>query len=293
MSRLATPMMGCAMPLIVRHPPLRPGLPGHDPRHLPRRCLARGLPSLISDAISPSSPTRDLLAAAFAITGSKLIVQIFDRLEAAAIIDRNLSRKLVHTLAGPLFLVSWPLFASNPESKLIAAAVPFLNVIRLTLVGTGLVRDERVVAAMSRTGDKSELLRGPLFYVLVLFAVTLACWRNSPIGLVVIAVLCGGDGLADIFGRRFGGGARLPWNQAKSWAGSAAMLGGSLMVAASLISFYHLLGLVPHSLQDSLGPVAIIAAVSTGVESLPISQRLDDNLSVPAVALLLGSTLLP
>lgn len=39
--------------------------------------------------------------------------------------------------------------------------------------------------------------------------------------------------------------------------------------------------------------VAIIAAVSTGVESLPISQRLDDNLSVPAVALLLGSTLLP
>lgn len=38
--------------------------------------------------------------------------------------------------------------------------------------------------------------------------------------------------------------------------------------------------------------VAIIAAVSTGVESLPISQRLDDNLSVPAVALLLGSSLL-
>lgn len=180
---------------------------------------------------------------------------------------------------------------------------------RLILVGTGLIRDERVVAAMSRTGDKSELLRGPLFYVLVLFTITLVCWRNSPIGtshgdgrrraeeghagvemptqrsknasrhqflpprhactpppstpptpipplsgLVVIAVLCGGDGLADIFGRRYGQRARLPWNQAKSWAGSAAMLGGSLLVATSLISLYHGLGLVTHGLQESLGP---------------------------------------
>ena len=35
----------------------------------------------------------------------------------------------------------------------------------------------------------------------------------------------GGDGLADIIGRRFGG-VKLPWNTAKSWAGSLAMFIG-------------------------------------------------------------------
>lgn len=37
-------------------------------------------------------------------------------------------------------------------------------------------------------------------------------------------MMCGGDGLADIVGRRWGANNRLPWNEAKSWAGSAGML---------------------------------------------------------------------
>jgi phytol kinase len=36
-------------------------------------------------------------------------------------------------------------------------------------------------------------------------------------------MLCGGDGLADIIGRRFGK-VKLPWNGSKSWAGSLGML---------------------------------------------------------------------
>jgi phytol kinase len=44
----------------------------------------------------------------------------------------------------------------------------------------------------------------------------------------VVALMCGGDGLADIIGRRFGSGAKLPHNSNKSWAGSAAMFAGAL-----------------------------------------------------------------
>lgn len=44
----------------------------------------------------------------------------------------------------------------------------------------------------------------------------------------VVALMCGGDGLADIIGRRFGSGAKLPHNSNKSWAGSAAMFTGAL-----------------------------------------------------------------
>ena len=44
-------------------------------------------------------------------------------------------------------------------------------------------------------------------------------------------MMCGGDGLADIVGRRWGGAARLPWNAAKSWAGTAAMFAGGFAMA--------------------------------------------------------------
>ena len=35
-------------------------------------------------------------------------------------------------------------------------------------------------------------------------------WRYSPIGVTAIAVLCAGDGFADIVGRRYGGSNKLP-----------------------------------------------------------------------------------
>ena len=39
------------------------------------------------------------------------------------------------------------------------------------------------------------------------------------VGMMVIALMCGGDGLADIIGRKYGS-AKLPFNRTKSWAGS-------------------------------------------------------------------------
>lgn len=69
-------------------------------------------------------------------------------------------------------------------------------------------------------------MRGPLYYVLVLLAVTLCFWRDSPAAVVPVALMCGGDGIADIVGRRFGRGNPLPYNSSKSWAGSLAMFLG-------------------------------------------------------------------
>ena len=72
---------------------------------------------------------------------------------------------------------------------------------------------------------RQELLRGPLFYVIIMTAVTVVFWRDSPVGMMVLSLMCGGDGLADIIGRRYGT-AKLPFNKAKSWAGSLAMFTG-------------------------------------------------------------------
>ena len=43
---------------------------------------------------------------------------------------QKLSRKLVHILAGPGFILCWPLFSAEPSARLLAAAVPFLNLLR-------------------------------------------------------------------------------------------------------------------------------------------------------------------
>jgi len=54
---------------------------------------------------------------------------------------------------------------------------------------------------MSRNGDRREILRGPLYYGIIFVVMTLVFWKDSPIGMVAVMLMCGGDGLADIMGR--------------------------------------------------------------------------------------------
>jgi dolichol kinase len=116
-----------------------------------------------------------------------------------------------------------PAHSSAATAPLIAAAVPGLNVLRLLLVGAGVWQQPALVASVSRSTNRRELLRGPLIYAVVLVATTLLSWRDGLPGVCVVAMMCGGDGVADMVGRRWGD-AKLPWNTRKSWAGSAAML---------------------------------------------------------------------
>ena len=109
--------------------------------------------------------------------------------------------------------------------------MPLLNAARLFVVGSGAARDPGLVASTARAGDRRELLGGPLCYVAVLAAATLLCWRDGPAALLVVAAMCGGDGLADVVGRRWGRGNPLPWNPDKSWAGSLAMFAGGYVMA--------------------------------------------------------------
>ena len=113
--------------------------------------------------------------------------------------------------------------------------MPAINAARLLLVGSGLVEDPGLIKSTSRSGERGELLRGPLYYVLVLIAATLLFWRDSPAGLIAVSMMCGGDGLADIVGRRLGAGNPLPWNGSKSWAGSIGMLlgGGGMAIGCA------------------------------------------------------------
>lgn len=142
------------------------------------------------------------------------------------------------------------------------------------------------------TPPPSELLRGPLYYVCVMVVATLVWWRASPVGLLVIGAMCGGDGLADVVGRRMGRSNPLPFNAAKSWAGSCAMLLGSAAFSAALLAVYKAAGALSFDWADVALPVGLVCLAATAVEASPWSTVLDDNLSVPLAAAALSMAML-
>ena len=204
-------------------------------------------------------------------------------------ISGPLSRKIIHMGTGPIFVLCWLLFPDVWYARWLAALVPLSITIQFAMVGLGLMKDQAAVDAMSRHGDRREILRGPLFYGIVFVVLTLWFWLDSPIGIVALMLLCGGDGLADILGKRMGG-ARLPWSANKSWAGSAAMFMGGWVFALGVLALYVSAGIFAGPFIRFLLPVTVIAFAGTVVESLPFADI--DNITVPVVAVLLGFFLL-
>jgi phytol kinase len=197
----------------------------------------------------------------------------------------HLSRKIIHMGTGPLFVLCWPLFTGAPSSRYLAALVPLAITIQFILVGVGLIRDQAAVQSMSRTGDRREILRGPLYYGIVFVLLTIFYWQDSPIGMVALMLMCGGDGLADIFGRRFGK-TTLPWNPEKTWIGSLGMFLGGWSFAAVVLGAYLVLGTFSGPWIAYLPALTVIATVGTLVESLPFKDV--DNLTVTLAAIALG-----
>ncbi len=200
-------------------------------------------------------------------------------------ISSGLSRKMIHIGTGPLFVLTWLLFSDAPSARWLAALVPFAITAQFALVGLGIMRDPQAVKAMSRTGNRQEILRGPLYYGIAFVALTLLFWKDSPIGIVALMMLCGGDGLAEVIGSRFGR-AKLPWSRNKSWAGTLAMFFGSLLLSLLILAAYLAAGVFPGGLADYLLPLAVIAFAATLVETIPLDDL--DNLTVPLVAVILG-----
>jgi phytol kinase len=203
-------------------------------------------------------------------------------------IESRLSRKLIHIFTGPIFLLCWLLFPEVWYARWLAALVPLAITIQFAMIGLGIMKDEASVKAMSRTGDRREILRGPLFYGIVFVVMTLVYWKTSPIGLVALMLMCGGDGLADIMGRGLRS-AKLPWNKGKSMAGSLGMLLGGWVLAALLLFIFIQAGVFPGPFSQYLLPVTVIAVVGTLVESLPLKDI--DNITVTLAAVLLGHLL--
>jgi phytol kinase len=200
-------------------------------------------------------------------------------------IESRLSRKIIHIGTGPIFVLCWLMFPEVWYARWLAALVPFLITVQFALIGLGVVKDEASVKAMSRSGDRREILRGPLFYGIVFVVMTLIYWKDSPIGMVALMLMCGGDGLAEIMGCGLNS-AKLPWSKGKSVAGTLGMFVGGWALAAFILGVFVLAGVFSGPFAGYLLPITVIALAGAAVESLPLPDV--DNITVTLVAVALG-----
>lgn len=226
----------------------------------------------------------DSSATALVISGAYALVSTFDYLTRRNLIQQSLSRKLVHILSGLLFMASWPVFSTSAGARFFASLVPLVNCIRLLVYGLSLATDEGLIKSVTREGKPEELLRGPLYYVLILIICALAFWRDSPVGVISLSMMCGGDGIADIMGRRFGS-LKLPYNHKKSWAGSISMFVCGFLISIGMLQYFSSLGFFQLDWKWTIQSIALVSLVATLVESLPTTDIVDDNISVPLASM--------
>lgn len=229
------------------------------------------------------------------------LIVTFGVIQALVIINgmvqkRNLlptfiTRKIIHIFAATLYVLCWLLYTGSGPSRYVAMLVPLAFIIQFTAIGLGLRKDEAFVNSMSRSGDPRELLGGTLHYAVVMLLCTLFFFNagdvDNPAALYILGALAGGDGLADILGRRFGGTRTFGVGGAeKTVVGSLGMFAGSFILIALLTLIF--------GTDFNLLSIAVLSLLATVAEAL--TPKGFDNYTIAAavfIGILLLSSLLP
>lgn len=222
---------------------------------------------------------------------SVVFVKSITALASNGILQPRDSRKIIHTLSAPSFMIFWPFFSNAWGARFFVAAIPILQVVRLWLAGVnqGGSEGDKLAKAISRSGDSDEVLRGPLTYAIVLFVLVLTLWRDDLSVVMTLSAMAAGDGAADLVGRRLGKNNKW-WflkNQDKSIAGSLGFLVASTLCSIGMVWWFNYNGvpLLSDSFQITAGKFALISAFCAMVELIPIG---DDNWTVPISAVIVS-----
>jgi phytol kinase len=188
-------------------------------------------------------------------------------------LPRDISRKITHICAGSAIMFL-PLYIGGDWSHFLNITVFAVWTVLLIQKGLFAADDDQAVKTMTRTGNKQELLKGTLYFVIVAM-ICGTLYYKQPAGVMAMAMLGWGDGLAPIIGTRYG---KIKYHilSDKSVEGSLAFLAGS--VCAGLF-FVHLI--VPESFDAT--KIIIIALIATIVEG--VSPKEVDNLTIPVAVI--------
>lgn len=229
----------------------------------------------------------DIIAMVISFIAVLLVVIINGSIQKSGKLSTNVTRKIVHIFAAPVFLVTWVLYSGDFYSRFIAMIVPILFALLFIAIGTGKLKNESFVASMSRSGKPAELLKGTLYYAIWIILVTLFWFyvpttglaNANPMAMVIIGCLAGGDGFADVIGRKYGGKRKFGLGGAqKTPAGSLGMFIGSFLFSYILVAIFSL-EVPSFNLVTLLIPILIISLVATIVEALTPKNL--DNWTIP------------
>ena len=221
----------------------------------------------------------------FAFGASTAWIKVWTTFAKKGILDPKLSRKIIHTGSAPLFMCLWPFYSNSDDAKYIAAIVPLAQLCRLLYAGlnnktSDKVETNELVGAISRSGDQKEALGGPLIYTIALVIATAIFFKSSPIGIVAITQMAIGDGVADIFGRKFGT-IKWPFSKSKSYIGTLAFITFAFTGTVGMLSLFTFTGSININVMDKLSQILFISILCALIELIPVG---DDNISVPIVA---------
>lgn len=231
----------------------------------------------------------DIIALIITFVVIQSLVLVNGYLQKRELLPTYITRKIIHIFAAPLFLVCWLLYSGSGASRFFAMVVPLAFIIQFAAIGLGKRQDEAFVNSMSRSGNPRELLGGTLHYAIIMFVCTIlffnaggAAGNNNPVALYILGALAGGDGLADIIGRRFGGDKKFGFGGAeKTVAGSLGMFFGSLIMILILTAIFGTGMILP--------TIIILSLLATIVEV--ITPKGYDNYTI-AISVFLGIVIL-
>ena len=190
-------------------------------------------------------------------------------------LPQDISRKVVHIAAGS-WLLFWPLFDQSHWTKFLNISPALVWTILLLLKGFTAKPDDQAVKTMTRTGDRKELLRGPLYFTVVMNIMG-TVFLYSLNAVIAMGFLSWGDGLAPVVGKKFGKHKYKVFSE-KSLEGSLAFwLFG--IIGCSFFSII-LFGRINFEF------ILITSFITTLVEGISPSNW--DNILVPASAMLVS-----
>lgn len=184
----------------------------------------------IAELIFPSSIAlvSNTIVALLTVLYVKSAIFLTDVLVVKNIIRPVTSRKIVHMSAAS-WIMFWPLFDQSHWSWRLNVTVPVVFSLRLFIKGA-IIKDpnDEDVRVMSRSGNPSELLYGPLQFTLIMIWLGLTKFMSEE-SCIIMGALGYGDGIAPLIGFRFGKHKyRFPFSGVKSFEGSLAVFLGTI-----------------------------------------------------------------
>lgn len=235
----------------------------------------------------------DIVAFVISFIVILMLVQINAAIEKSGKLSTIVTRKVIHLFAAPLWVITWMLFTGSVFSRWLAIIVPLIFVLQFVMIGTGKTKNEDFVRSMSRSGDPKELLGGTLYYAFLMVVIGILWFyvpaggdltSATPLALLVFGCLAGGDGFADVIGRKFGGEKKFGIGGAeKTVAGVIGMFIGSILFSVVLVLIFSV-EVASFSIVTLILPILIVSIVATIVEA--ITPKGLDNLTITIVVII-------